>query len=708
MPVREIKTTIALDGEQQFKKALADASREMRVMDSELKAVTAAYRANGDGAEYFANKQRNLKSQIAQQETIIKSLEQAVEDAAKAYGETSSEVDGYTIKLNNARTKLSHLEKQLSDTDREVEELGRDSVKAGRQIEDGIGDAAQEAEKDVKGLVRTLQDDLSAIRANTTFTAIGGLWDMAKGAYTSAAGFVEGTVEYRRQLSFLEQNAETNGFDFDTIKQQLLEVTSITGDSSAAIETLSNLMAAPGMDKDNLTEAVDLLAGAVIKFPETMKFESLADSIQETLATGEASGQFAELLGRLGYSVEDFNTAMEKSETKAGDLDIVMAHLAAAGMKDVYEQWQKNNESMQDAAQTQAELELELADFGSKLEGYIVTPTKKLLVEALKYVNDTIDYAEKNGAEAAAGKIVEDFGKALEISGPLMIEAGMKAISAADQVTPNLVNKFYDLAGIEVKPEDTQKAWEMTKGALGMAMNPIGFIHGAAMGIINEPIEITEMPVVRKDTNTMQTVLDNLDMDAYYTWIDQQKKETAGKDKSLLDILIPPAYAEEKGAEAAQAFLNGMEMEIDIDQSNPTLVKSALPTISPVQTQKEIEAAMKDIESTVTSYEDDMEEVGEDAGDAMAEGFETAWAALENKAYMAGVSTGAAYAAGLDSQLGAISAAAARLSAVASAGISRAAGIARMGITLNLDGRKVAEGLALYTDEVMATAINFD
>lgn len=681
MPVREIKTTIALDGEQQFKKALADASREMRVMDSELKAVTAAYRANGDGAEYFANKQRNLKSQIAQQETIIKSLERAVEDAARAYGETSSEVDGYTIKLNNARTKLSQLEKQLSDTDREVEELGRDSVKAGRQIEDGIGDAAQEAEKDVKGLVRTLQDDLSAIRANTTFTAIGGLWDMAKGAYTSVAGFVEGTVEYRRQLSFLEQNAETNGFDFDTIKQQLLEVTSITGDSSAAIETLSNLMAAPGMDKDNLTEAVDLLAGAVIKFPETMKFESLADSIQETLATGEASGQFAELLGRLGYSVEDFNTAMEKSETKAGDLDIVMAHLAAAGMKDVYEQWQKNNESMQDAAQTQAELELELADFGSKLEGYIVTPTKKLLVEALKYVNDTIDYAEENGVAAAGEKVLED----AKISRKTSVEWNTPTIGSSATVNRRIVKNNIDMRNAVLQA-----------GAK--------LIHE----VFNNPIEVTEMPVVRKNTNTMQTVLDNLDMDAYYTWIDQQKKETEGKDKSLLDILIPPAYAEEKGAEAAQAFLNGMEMEIDIDQSNPTLVKSALPTISPVQTQQEIEAAMKDIESTVTSYEDDMEEAGEDAGDAMAEGFETAWAALENKAYMAGVSTGAAYAAGLDSQLGAISAAAARLSAVASAGISRAAGIARMGITLNLDGRKVAEGLAPYTDEVMATAINFD
>lgn len=682
MPVREIKTTIALDGEQQFKKALADATREMRVMDSELKAVTEAYRANGDGAEYFAAKQRNLRSQISQQEQIIKGLEQAVEEAGRAYGESSSQVDGYTIALNNARAKMSKLEKQLSDTDREIEELGRDSIKAGRQLEKGIGDSAEEAEKDVRSLVETIQDDLSAIRSNTAFTAVSSLWNMASGAYTSVAGFVEGTVEYRRQLSFLKQNAETNGFDFSLIESQLYEVQALTGDTSSSIEGMSNLMAT-GFDDGRLTDAVDLLAGAVISFPETIKFETLADSLQETIATGSATGQFAELLGRLGYNVEDFNTALEESPTAAGDLDIALAHLAAAGMKDVYDQWQKNNEAMQNAGRVQAELEGELAKFGGKLEGYIVTPVKELLVDALKYVNDTVEYAEENGLKSAGSKLLDD------------------------AKTPVATALEWDASTIGSSAETNRRILENELSMRNALLEAAGKIW---RGITNAPLDVMDMPTVKADivTRTMEEILSGIDMDAYYNWIDQQRKEAEGQKKSLIDILIPTAYAEEKGAEAGQAFVGGMEEEITVDLSDAKLVESALPTISPVQTQEEIEAAMRDIEATVTSYEDDMEEAGEEAGDAMTDGFATAWRTLDNKAYMAGASMARSYADGVNSQLGVISAAASRLSVAAASALATARAGASRAVVLNLDGRKVAEGIAPYSDEVMATYLNFD
>lgn len=679
MPVREIKTTIALDGEQQFKKALADATREMRVMDSELKAVTEAYRANGDGAEYFAAKQRTLRSQIAQQEQIIKGLEKAVEDAGRTYGESSSQVDGYTIKLNNARAKMSQLEKQLSETDREIEELGRDSIKAGRQLEQGIGDSAEEAEKDVRSLVETLQDDLSAIRSNTAFSAVSSLWNMASGAYTSVAGFVEGTVEYRRQLSFLKQNAETNGFDFSLIESQLYEVQALTGDTSSSIEGLSNLMAT-GFDNERLTNAVDLLAGAVISFPDTTKFETLADSLQETIATGSATGQYAELLGRLGYDVEDFNTALEESQTAAGDLDIALAYLAAAGMKDVYDQWQKNNEAMQSAGRVQAELEGELAEFGGKLEGYIVTPVKELLVDALKYVNETVEYAEENGLEAAGSKIVDD-----------MVDHAMASMPTDRTENEKIAAEAF------LRGQATAKDFETLLSARWRDWT-------------NAPLEVMDMPTVNEDVvpRTMEEILNGIDMDAYYNWIDQQRKEAEGQKKSLIDILIPTAYAEEKGEEAGQAFINGMETEITVDLSEAKLVESALPTISPVQTQEEIEAAMRDIEDTVTSYEDDMEEAGEETGDAMAKGFDAAWRTLDNKAYMAGASMARSYADGVNSQLGVISAAASRLSAAAASALATARAGASRAVILNLDGRKVAEGIAPYSDEVMATYINFD
>ena len=42
MAVREIKTTLALDGEKQYKASLDEAYRAMRVLGSEMKATNAA------------------------------------------------------------------------------------------------------------------------------------------------------------------------------------------------------------------------------------------------------------------------------------------------------------------------------------------------------------------------------------------------------------------------------------------------------------------------------------------------------------------------------------------------------------------------------------------------------------------------------------------------------------------------------------------
>ena len=749
MPVREIKTTIALDGEQQFKKALADASREMRVMDSELKAVTAAYRANGDGAEYFASKQRNLKSQISQQEAIIKGLEQAVEDAGKAYGESSSQVDGYTIKLNNARAKMSQLEKQLSETDREVEELGRDSVKAGRQIEDGIGESAQEAEKDVKSLVSTLQDDLSAIRANTTFTAIGSLWDMAKGAYSAAYGFVEQTAEYRRQLSFLELNAQNQGFDFDWIKKQLYEVQALIGDSSTAVEGLSNLMNTPGMEENKLALAVELLGGAVAAFPETLKFESLAGSLQETIATGEAAGPFAELLNRLGIDTEEFNDALSKSPTATGDLDTALAYLASHGMKDMYNKWRQNNQAMQENRKLNAELESELGKLGGKIEEYITTPftglklaaTQKVL-EVIEYVESELDkYAESKGyTQDKTGRSEPGIGVNVEYTPDPRANQTEKK-----REQHSIFQKFAEKYAEYQENEYLQELDDQTIDSpywVRRLLNNADYAIGNAGAMAAKYLPHAAM--MAKQTEEKN-------------WTEKALDVLSAPVKQIMDWIFQTAGAEEAkkaGADTANAYLDGFSDQIIVDEAEAKEILK-IPTIAPVQTQEEIEKAeqagavvadayfdglsdqitanndeaiqaqsfvnmsgmptegdleeiIKGIDEKLKNAQKDLEEAGEDAGDAMAGGFETAWTVLENKAYMAGVSTGSAFADGLSSQLGAITAAAARLTAVASAGISRAAGIARMGITLNLDGRKVAEGLAPYTDEALETYVNID
>ena len=407
MATREIKTTISLDGEQSFKKALASATGEMRVLESELKAVSAAYDVNGNSAQFFAAKQQNLRNQISQQREIVQSLERAVEDAAQAYGESSSQVDGYAIRLNNARARMSRLEKELEATDREVEELGRDAVRAGRQLEDGIGEGAEQAENSLKSLISTMQQDISSIRTSSAVSAVTGLWDLATGAYNAVTGFVESGVEYSRQLSFLEQNAKSNGYDFSVLVEQLDSVEAVTGDASSAMEGLSELLAA-GVDSTKMDKALENLLGVSIKFQDTMNFEGIADGLQETLATGSATGAFAEALERLGVDVEEFNKALAESPTAAGDLDIALSYLAANGMAEVYKQWLEDNEQINNYSESVSELKRELSTAGTDIGGTFLAPVNEALAELVHYFNELNKYGRENGKEAAEQKLRAD------------------------------------------------------------------------------------------------------------------------------------------------------------------------------------------------------------------------------------------------------------------------------------------------------------
>lgn len=688
MATREIKTTISLDGEQSFKKALASATGEMRVLESELKAVSAAYDVNGNSAQFFAAKQQNLRSQISQQREIVQSLERAVEDAAQAYGESSSQVDGYAIRLNNARARMSRLEKELEATDREVEELGRDAVRAGRQLEDGIGEGAEQAENSLKSLISTMQQDISSIRTSSAVSAVKGLWDLATGAYNAVSGFVDSGVEYNRQLSFLEQNAKSNGYDFSVLVEQLDSVEAVTGDASSAMEGLSNLLAA-GVDSKKMETALENLLGVSIKFQDTMNFEGIADGLQETLATGSATGAFAEALERLGVDVEEFNKALAESPTAAGDLDIALSYLAANGMAEVYRQWLEDNEQINNYSQSVSALKRELSTAGADIGGTFLAPVNEALAELVHYFNELNKYGRENGKEAAKQKLREDLAapviSEMEKQGRSQseINAAKKLLAgeAGNDEVAILLKQGFDELG-----ENIQKGWEAGKAAdlerdIELRTSILAGRYYATGGEadITGPSGETIAPIgVRED---WQEILKGIEADT---------KEGA-------------AALQQAGADAGTALATGFDQAAPTENLFPTTVIIETENARPAMTtagQDAGQALAEGFEDSVREVEQTGGEAGEGAGQAFVEGEN----GYESQAYRLGVMIGSSYANGITSQYGRIVGAASKASAGAMGALSVAPGgsygppapSGNVTAVLNLDGRTFARITAPY------------
>lgn len=390
---REIRTTLALDGENEYKKALSEAQRGLRVLGSELKLASAEFETNGDKQAFLTAKSQTLRSEIAQQEEIVKSLEGAVKDAGEKYGETAKATDDYQIKLNSAKATLEKMRRELDATDREAQDLGRDSVRVGRQLEDGIGDGADQAKESLESMAAQMKQSLEEIKSSSFVTAAGSAWNMAQGVYQGLSELEESSREYNRTLAIFKQNVEDDGFDYEWAKGKADEVASITGSIESALSGVRALTQT-GWNSDEITEAINNIVGACLKYDGTT-FDGLAQSIQETISKGEATGQFAKVIESMGYDVNEFNEAMKNAETPTGKLQVALAYLTANGLVETKKNFEQNNEQIIKARTVSNHLKEAWADLAETLEP-LTTSGISTFTELIKSLN----VALKDGAVA--------------------------------------------------------------------------------------------------------------------------------------------------------------------------------------------------------------------------------------------------------------------------------------------------------------------
>lgn len=390
---REIRTTLALDGENEYKKALSEAQRGLRVLGSELKLASAEFETNGDKQAFLTAKSQTLRSEIAQQEEIVKSLEGAVKDAGEKYGETAKATDDYQIKLNSAKATLEKMRRELDATDREAQDLGRDSVRVGRQLEDGIGDGADQAKESLESMAAQMKQSLEEIKSSSFVTAAGSAWNMAQGVYQGLSELEESSREYNRTLAIFKQNVEDDGFDYEWAKGKADEVASITGNIESALSGVRALTQT-GWNSDEITEAINNIVGACLKYDGTT-FDGLAQSIQETISKGEATGQFAKVIESMGYDVNEFNEAMKNAETPTGKLQVALAYLTANGLVETKKNFEQNNKQIIKARTASNYLKEAWADLAETLEP-LTTSGISTFTELIKSLN----VALKDGAVA--------------------------------------------------------------------------------------------------------------------------------------------------------------------------------------------------------------------------------------------------------------------------------------------------------------------
>lgn len=169
-----IKQKIILEGEKEYKQALKDAQRELKTLRSELKAETAELGKNATEQEKNAVKAKNLQKQIAEQEKIVKTYTEALEEVKKKYGDNEEEVAKWEVKLNEARTALANMKNGLDDAGGSMKRTEAD-INTGITATKNLSDSFEKL-GEVGGNISSAIEDAFMSMVGTIQEAVGQIW----------------------------------------------------------------------------------------------------------------------------------------------------------------------------------------------------------------------------------------------------------------------------------------------------------------------------------------------------------------------------------------------------------------------------------------------------------------------------------------------------------------------------------------------------
>lgn len=324
--------------------ALEKATEKCDSLERELDTVNSALDLDPSNIQLLTQKQDILTDSVEETRKKLELLEQQQDSISQQYA--SGDIDrGAYLEFQNEIVKTKKKLDDLESSAKSNMDNIADAVDGTKAKLKQLGDTAETVKTKADGIAEKFQSVTAAVA----------------GIATAVAATVPATEELREDLSKLDANAKEHTVSVDAAREAWKAFAIQSGETDSAVEAVSNLLQAD-FTESNLQKAVEGLAGAALRFPDTLKIESLADSLQETLASGEATGQFSELLSRLGMDVETFNNNLAACTSEAERQNMVLQTLADAGLNDTYQAWKNNNAEMLANKDANLELQQSMAD----------------------------------------------------------------------------------------------------------------------------------------------------------------------------------------------------------------------------------------------------------------------------------------------------------------------------------------------------------
>lgn len=503
MAAPSINTKMKLDGEREYKAALAEIKSGLNVLKSELNLASEQFRDNADSVEALTKKNDILDRTILTQKEKIEQIEKALQSAAETYGEADERTNRWKTQLNNAQAELVKMERALKDNEDALQKAQREAdgtTTAFGKLKKALSDTKEQG-GGIKGLFANLKEEFSGndevMRGlGDALTDVAGkfgiqLPDAAKKAVASLNGIHAGTAlaytglgllgaalvkaekalismtkkgaEYAKEiktfssvtgqsvesLQEFDYAAEMIGVSSDRIRDSLKETTNKMQEARDGNEATAAAYAKLGV---SITDANGNLRSAEDVFYDTI--DALGQMENRTERDALAMDLMSESAQELNPLIDAGSGALKKYADEAHDMGYVLdneALTALTEVDDAYQRLQKSQESAKN--QLSAEFAPYLTEFYEKIT---------------KLIKDGGQAMKESG-------LVDSFGMLLETVGNIIAPTD----DLANGAVPNLTKALRPLSEVIALIADTL---QVISGLVTLATTPLWHFNKWASG----------------------------------------------------------------------------------------------------------------------------------------------------------------------------------------------------------------------------------
>ena len=521
--------TKAIGGTEEKLKSLKDASEQAAKSADKYDDWKAAYEPIQDEIDQTKEKLDKLKEKQTETFDIsgadseeYKALQEEIKDVTNALKDLKEQRKKVNEEFNNpiSPEQYNRLQREIAATEISLRDLKEQANKTDdtiSKIKDGsiedVADAADKAKDALKDAGKEASNFSDYLKAEA-------IVEGAKGIVDSLKDVAEESKEYMEIMSSLEISSENAGYSAEQTAETYKQLYGVLADEQAAATTTANLQAI-GLSQEELTELTNMAIGAWGKYGDSIPIDGLAEAINETVRTGQVTGNLADVLNwgtdaeeMFGLSLKEnieftelsneelkkltesekadyeakkaqfeateeynqkiseavsaedkFNLALEEAETEADRVNLLMSALANQGLQEAGEAWRENNEALVESNEAQANLQEQTAELGEVLMP-IFTEITEIVTKLLEGFN-SLDENTQTLIIGAVGLVA--------VLGPIFSVIG----SIGDRIGG--LSKIMDFI--------TKTALPALKGAFSsvfgfIAANPIVLIIAAIVGMV--------------------------------------------------------------------------------------------------------------------------------------------------------------------------------------------------------------------------------